>query len=81
MVLLFLLEIPRMQTNYNQGWWFLPRFAFQLFAFLTECFVIHKRSIEAFSGGCNYSSQDGYTGEKSKVLLKKMIEFKTNFKK
>ena len=59
----------------------LKQFAFKLYPSLTECYQIDKRFIEAFSGHYYYSPRDRYTGQKSEVSLKDMIEFHSDLKK
>ena len=59
----------------------LKQFVFKLYPFLTECYIVDKRSLGAYSGHYYYSSRDRYTRQKSEVLLKEMIEYREDLKK
>ena len=63
-------ELDRNQYNLM----YLKQFAFRLYPFLEECYKVDQRSLEVFSGHYVYSSRDRYTGQKSEVSLKEMIE-------
>ena len=57
------------------------QFAFHLYPFLEGCYRVDKRSPEAFSSHYYYLSLGWYTGQKSKVFLKEMIECREDIKK
>ena len=59
----------------------LKQFVFGLFPFLRKFLKIHKRSLKEFSVHYNFSFGDRYTGKRSEVSLKDMIEFRTDLKK
>ena len=48
--------------------------AFRLYPFLMECYYLEKRSLEAFSGYYVWSCPDWYTGQKSELTLKEIVE-------
>ena len=57
------------------------QFAFHLYPFLEGCYRVDKRSPEAFSSHYYYLSFGWYTGQKSKVFLKEMIECREDIEK
>ena len=52
----------------------LKGYAFKLYQFLMECYHVDKRSPEAFSGHYVWSYRDPYTGQKSELTLKEIVE-------
>ena len=57
------------------------QFPFHLYPFLEGCYKVDKRSPEAFSSHYYYLSFGWYTGQKSKVFLKEMIECREDIEK
>ena len=69
--------LDKNQFNFSK----LEAYSFKVYPFLMECFHVDKRSLEDLSGDYVWSCCDRYTGQKSKLALKEIVENNIKLKK